>query len=418
MFRAILLVASISLVSAQPVRLTITTPIVVNSIDNRIFGQSVTAGIWGEVVRNGRFAERAAAGGPAQLATKNSGIPLPAAHWYAVGAVDAALEADALHVIARDAEARIEQPGIAFRGGDTLRGTLRAGAAGQAVTVRLVDGAKVLAGATSPDLVLTPSANASDATLQILLPRGSDLTLEELSLMPDSTRPAGGFHPDLLQALTALHPPILRWSAENWKTAAFGAEQFLALAQTLNSQPVVAIPSSFTPQQAQELIRFCDPHHVKYIDRGGLVTEWRAASALDVAAAILGLERDSKVTMAAPAPGAVIDFAQRPWKPTPAYAAMKFLRDHAGIDVLKSDGDVVATRTADGRTIYIQAVNPKPAQVDLEVTLRGDFPLLAAALEVLPNDATRPIPAPVERTGLTVRFHLPGQSIGIATLLR
>jgi hypothetical protein len=52
------------------------------------------------------------------------------------------------------------------------------------------------------------------------------------------------------------------------------------------------------------------------------------------------------------------------------------------------------------------------------VTLRGDFPLLSAGLEILPNGATRPVPGPVERTGLTIRFRLPALSIGVAILIR
>jgi hypothetical protein len=381
MFRAIVFVASLGLASAQPVRLSVTTPIVVHSIDDRIFGQSVTGGIWGEAVRNGKFAENAA-------------------HW-------------------RTIDGGIEQSGIVVRAGDTLRGTLRVSGDSQGVTVRLLDGKNVLASATGPALALTPSASSPAATLQVLLPPSSDLKVEEITLMPDSTRVTDGFHPDLLQALTALHPPILRWSAANWKTGTFGPDQFLALAQKLGSQPVIAIPASLTAPETQELVRYCDEHHVKYVDRGGLVTEWHATSALDAAAALLALLRDSKAAMAAPAPGAVIDFAQRPWKPTPAYAAMKLFRQRIGIDVLQMDGsDAVATRSADGRTIYVQAVNPKPTAIDLEVTLRGDFPLLTASLEILSNDATRPAPAPIENTGLAVRFRLPAFSIGVATLVR
>jgi hypothetical protein len=341
----------------------------------------VTGGIWGEAVRNGKFAENAA-------------------HW-------------------RTIDGGIEQPGIVVRAGDTLRGTLRVSGDSQGVTVRLLDGKNVLASATGPALALTPSASSPAATLQILLPPGSDLKVDEITLMPDSTRATDGFHPDLLQALTALHPSILRWSAANWKTGTFGPDQFLALAQKLGSQPVIAIPASLTAPETQELVRYCDEHHVKHVDRGGLVTEWRATSALDAGAALLALLRDSKAAMAAPAPGAVIDFAQRPWKPTPAYAAMKLLRQRTGIDVLQIDGsDAVATRSADGRTIYVQAVNPKPTAIDLEVTLRGDFPLLTAGLEILSNDATRPTLAPIENTGLAVRFRLPAFSIGVATLVR
>jgi hypothetical protein len=225
--------------------------------------------------------------------------------------------------------------------------------------------------------------------------------------------------PGLMQALTALRPPILRWSPENWKTGASTADRFLALAQKLGSQPVIAVPSTFTDEEARELLRYCDRHQVKHVDRGGLVTEWHATSALDAAEALIGLQREGKAGMAAPAPGTVIDFDQRPWKATPVYAAMKLIREHTGIDVLQIDGsEMVATRSPDGRTICLQVVNRKPAAVDFEVNLRGDFPLLSAAMEVLSNKDLRPAPTPIQHAGMTARFRLPASSIGVITLAR
>jgi hypothetical protein len=225
--------------------------------------------------------------------------------------------------------------------------------------------------------------------------------------------------PGLLQALTSLRPTILRWAPEDWKNGASRADRFLELAQKLGSQPVIAVPASFTPKEVQEVLRYSGEHQVKHVDRGGLVREWSAETALDTAQALVDLQRDSKAGMAAPAPGAVIDFDQRPWKATPPYAAMKLLREHTGIDVLQMDGsDAVATRTADGRAIYLQVVNRKPAAVDFEVTLRGDFPLLSAAMEVLADKALRPAPAPVEHAGMTARFRVPAASVGVITLVR
>ena len=530
MFRALVAAASVALASAQPVRITINLPIVTHAIDERLYGQTVTGGIWGEAVRNRRFQESnaegdwrvndgvlecagpdcrfrldaprnyelsvevrrpegvaallvgsvavghedaswhnvrvrvegdraqawldslplpagvaapallGARGGPAQfravaISTPGgralcSGVPLPARHWYATGPIDAATDGHAFHVVTRDtnAIAAIQQCGIAVRAGDTLRGMLRLRAPAPGLILRLLSGTQVigsqtLGAATEVPLAIAPSATAPDATLQLLLPRRADLALEEVSLMSDSARAAGGFRPDLLQALAELRPPILRWSAENWKTAAFGVDQFLALAAKLRSQPVVSIPGSMSAQEAEELARYCEPR-VKYVERRDkpLVSEWNASSALEAAGGLIGLEGEPGVAMAAPAPPSVIDF-DRPWQITPAYAAVHLYRSHYASDVLQMKSDpgplsAIATRTGDGRRIDVKLVNPAPAAADIEVTLRGDFPILAAGLQILAGDAVRIASGPIERDGFTLRFRLPSRSIGIVALTR
>ncbi|HTP36616.1 MAG TPA: hypothetical protein VMJ75_30780 [Candidatus Acidoferrales bacterium] len=524
MYRSLLLTATLAAASAQPVRLTVNTPIVTRIIDEKLYGQSVDAGIWGEAVRNPRFVEMraegswrvhegvlecpspggrlrlngqrdfdltfemrrtedagtlvigtfvfspetngwqrahlrvsgtradvwiddmpltplspsdvnlGARGGAAQFRSFKftsldghqlySALPLPQRNWYAAGPIEAAPGENGLRVATGDTDAiaAIEQHGVAVRAGDPLRGELRASGSLQGVTVRLLDGAKVIASSTGHPLTLAPITSVPDATLQILLPRHCDITLQQIGLTYDSTRASGGYHPDLVQALAALRPPMLRWSAENWKTASFGVDQFLALAQKLGSTPVIAIPPGWIGPDVDEFIHRYESR-VKYFDRGGYASEWEADSPLAAAVALIDLERDSRLPMAAPVLATVIDFDRHPWEQTPVYTVIQLFREHFGTDVLQMTGDsgslsAIATRTQDGRKIYVKLVNRRSTAADLELSLRGDFPMLAADLKIAGADSTRVTPAGIERSGLTVRFRLPALCAGVVTLTR
>ena len=131
-----------------------------------------------------------------------------------------------LRIVSRDTDSGIEQSGYAVRAGDALRGSLWLSGTGPGLVVRLLEGDKVLAQQTvaAPTaewkefpLLLTPIAASGNATLRIQARPHSDVKLDQVSLMPDSYRANGGFRPDLTQAITALHPPVIRWQAGNWK---------------------------------------------------------------------------------------------------------------------------------------------------------------------------------------------------------
>ena len=66
-------------------------------------------------------------------------------------------------------------------------------------------------------------------------------------------------------------------------------------------------------------------------------------------------------------------------------------RDHFAPDLLEISGDpaglsVNATRTADGDKIYLKLVNPSGREVPVQIALRGDFPLLAASMQLVATD--------------------------------
>jgi alpha-N-arabinofuranosidase len=233
------------------------------------------------------------------------GVPTPARHWYASGAGEIALDTDvplngtlSLRMVARDSDSGVEQAGYGVRAGDALRGSLWLTGTGPGLVVRLMDGGKVLAeqAVDGPGnqwkefpLVLNPSANSGNATLRIVAGMGSDVKLDQVSLMPDSSRANGGFRPDLTRAAAALHPSVIRWpgghsageyrwkdgigpqakrvgksDGDEWDPLAFGIDEFLAFARRVGAEPVVAIgvgdgaDHARFVQDAMDLVAYCN----------------------------------------------------------------------------------------------------------------------------------------------------------------
>ena len=216
------------------------------------------------------------------------GVPTPAQYWYATGAGEITLDTSlslnggqSLRIVTHDADSGIEQNGYAVRAGDALRGSLWLSGTGPGLIVRLLDGDKVLAqqtiAAPTADwtefpLLLTPATASDNATLRIEARAHSDVKLDQVSLMADSSRANGGFRPDLTQAVTALHPPVLRWQAGNWKNgigpqskrigedASFGIDEFLAFARKVGAEPMIVVPVDRAEylQDALDLFAYCN----------------------------------------------------------------------------------------------------------------------------------------------------------------
>ena len=477
-----------------------------------------------------------------------SGVPTAARYWYATGAGEVALDANlplnggqSLRIVTHDAGSGIEQPGYAVRAGDALRGSLWLSGTGPGLIVRLLDGDKVLAQQTiaAPSaewkefpLLLTPATASASATLRIEARAHSDVKLDQVSLMADSSRANGGFRPDLSIAVTALHPPVLRWQAGNWKDgigpqskrigedASFGIDEFLAFARKVGAEPMIVVPVDRAEylQDALDLFAYCngppdsawgklraqnghpEPYRVKYWEIGSqvstppapdcaavlgqlapvlkktdrairiaagcsrqpasanlmdfldvphagyaaqsntpklFVSAWTAQTGLDAGGILNTLEQDAAVIMASPAhslrretappsAGALINFDQSSWFPSSVYSVMKLFRDHFAPELLEISGDPAglstnATRTADGDRIYLKLVNPTGQEVPVQIALRGDFPLLAASMQLVSADspaADQPVAANIERTGMTVRLRLPRSSVAVISLSR
>jgi len=90
--------------------------------------------------------------------------------------------------------------------------------------------------------------------------------------------------------------------------------------------------------------------------------------------------------------------------------------------------NAVATKSADGKTLYFKAVNPTQQPVQVELVVEGNNTVKGASMQVVvsgdiharntleePN-RVRPEPAEVQFDSNTVRFILPPYSAGVTTI--
>lgn len=226
-----------------------------------------------------------------QGGTLFEGLPEPmqptitAKYWDSYGQGDFQLVRDeplncelAQKVVSEGDEAGMEQTNLCVRRGQTYRGSLWArGRAPQGMVVRLRDGEAILdeTKLTAPSsqwheykFQLTPSGSADYAILQVGVLGKGEIFLDQVSLMSESARKTGGFRPDLLQAVSALQPPIIRWPggcfAEwyRWKdgigpqhkrikypisiwddqdVSSFGTDEFIDFCRKVGAEPLIVI---------------------------------------------------------------------------------------------------------------------------------------------------------------------------------
>ncbi|MAT68695.1 MAG: hypothetical protein CMJ58_04155 [Planctomycetaceae bacterium] len=218
-----------------------------------------------------------------------SGFPeLPAAElavdfWSPLGAgeaerVDDALNNDfSLQLTSDSAATGIEQHNFRFQP-QRYTGTLAMkGDLPQGVKLELRDGDKVLG-----ETVLGPPANewteypfeiecrgeTNDGSVRIMLLGPGVVKLDQFQMMGQDALDAGGFRPDLLEAVQGLRPPIIRWpggcfaSVYLWKDAigpqrdrriysaymwedqdinSFGTDEYMQLCEKTGAEPLLVI---------------------------------------------------------------------------------------------------------------------------------------------------------------------------------
>jgi alpha-N-arabinofuranosidase len=162
--------------------------------------------------------------------------------------------------------------GEAYRGSLWVRGEAPAG-----LRVQLRGGDRVLAEQTLPapsaqwqemPIELESTGSSDHATLQITVGGAGRIWLDQVSLMPRSWAEAGGFRPDLLQAIAELKPPVIRWpggcfaSPYRWKDGigpqsqrgphprmmwddkevnSFGTDEFIAMCRRVGAEPLIVV---------------------------------------------------------------------------------------------------------------------------------------------------------------------------------
>jgi len=175
-------------------------------------------------------------------------------------------------------ETGIEQQRFALHSGETYAGSLFArGTAPDGLIVRLQTGDATVASAALPapgeqwkeyPFTLPVNISAPEARLQVVLPGQGDVAIDQVSLMPQSWRDAGGYRPDLLEAVAQLQPPVIRWpggcfaSPYRWKDAigpqskrqiypreiwddqdvnSFGVDEFVRMCKKIGAEPLIVV---------------------------------------------------------------------------------------------------------------------------------------------------------------------------------
>jgi len=132
---------------------------------------------------------------------------------------------------------------------------------------------------------------------------------------------------------------------------------------------------------------------------------------------------------------AFINFDHRIWFPAPNYVVMKLWRVHYAPLRVKMTGDAgplsaVATKAEDGKTLYLKAVNPTGEAAAVALVAKEGFAVGGASMQLVAADTLdarntldeperiRPVAAPVEVLGQTVRFSLPRYSAAAVTIRR
>jgi len=134
---------------------------------------------------------------------------------------------------------------------------------------------------------------------------------------------------------------------------------------------------------------------------------------------------------------AFINFDHKGFFVAPNYVVMKLWRDHYQPERLEADTsglgrlNVIASRSLDGSTLVVKAVNPTSTQAEVTGTLddpRGRFAGAACTFElVAPGslnarnsmqapDAVKPMPGEVKLATRELKFTMPPWSVGVITV--
>ena len=129
---------------------------------------------------------------------------------------------------------------------------------------------------------------------------------------------------------------------------------------------------------------------------------------------------------------AFINFDHRTWFPAPNYVVMKLWRDHYAPQRIALEGETgglnfVATRGAEGKTLYLKAVNPSQEAETVRLTMDGHRASSAEMQIVAPGnlEARNTLDAPhavcaesaaAQVDGQGVTFELPAYSAGVVTI--
>ncbi|MBN1846316.1 MAG: DUF1080 domain-containing protein [Sedimentisphaerales bacterium] len=132
---------------------------------------------------------------------------------------------------------------------------------------------------------------------------------------------------------------------------------------------------------------------------------------------------------------AFINFDAAGWFAAPNYVVMKLWRDHFGPQRVELTGpaedlNLSASKSADGRQVYLKAVNPAAQPQAVKLHVASGFPIGAAELQLIDPPSLRarnslaqpaaiqPHKATTSVSGQEIRFTLPAYSAGVLSINR
>lgn len=129
---------------------------------------------------------------------------------------------------------------------------------------------------------------------------------------------------------------------------------------------------------------------------------------------------------------AFINFDHTGWFPAPNYVVMKLWRDHYAPHRIAVEGstgglNIASTRSEDGKTVFVKAVNPTEEAAKVKIELTGYTVDQTSMQLVAPGDVNarntlnapetvKPERAPVVNDGRILRFSLPPLSCGVVEI--
>lgn len=164
---------------------------------------------------------------------------------------------------------------------------------------------------------------------------------------------------------------------------------------------------------------------------GGILNLFEQLPSVEMAAPALALRH----TSAGGWDNAFINFDQNGYFVAPNYLVMKLWRDHYAPNRIGMEGDMknlstVATKSADGKTVYVKIVNPTENTVDLQLILDGsnqfrlkDVALIASSSLEETNSLKRPEAIKVQKGKAAqekniIRYTMPRYGVAVFTVVQ
>jgi alpha-N-arabinofuranosidase len=248
----------------------VNTANVQHNIDEKIYGHflehifhSTNGGLWGDLVWNRSF--------------EYDDV------WGSLGGGTITLDADALNdeysikIVDATGTTSLIQYNFKFTQQQYSGSLWMKGSRPDGLKVQLMDGTTVLGEATLPapdaswteyPFQITSSGSTEQGSLKISPLGPGTVYIDQVSMMGQDAIDTGGYRPDLLQAVTDLAPPVIRYpggcyaSAYSWKdgigpqhtrhkyptylwedfdTNSYGTDEFLRMCESLGAEPVLVV---------------------------------------------------------------------------------------------------------------------------------------------------------------------------------